>query len=304
MSATTRCPNCNAQSDFLFRTKDYDYRTTSESFPYFRCRQCGLIFLFPIPEDLDKYYSNDYYDIPKSLADLRQIAENERYKLNIIQGFKQEGRFLEIGPSYGALSLLAKEAGFSVDALEMDPACCDFLQSLVGVRTIHSSDPLKTLSLLGQYDVIALWHVIEHLDQPQAIVRAIAEHLAPGGIVALAAPNPDALQFKFWRGRWRHLQAPRHLTMIPIHLLGEWAESSGLTLKLITTTDQGSIGLNWLGWYRSAMNLSTWGPLRGILGILGRGVHKLLIPIERHRQRGAAYTVVFQKDTEQVRSSV
>jgi len=289
------CPACKSVGKLFLTTKDYDYRISDEEFSYFRCTACGLIFIAPIPENLDQYYHEEYYEIPKSIADLRIQANVEYYKLDILRKFVSGGTLLEIGPSYGAFALLAKEAGFDVSAIEMDTACCTFLDRYVGIRVIHSDDPVNALRLERKYNAIVLWHVIEHLPNPLALLQSIAEHLLPNGIVVLASPNPDSFQFRVLGARWRHLQAPRHLTLISISWLLKQANQLGLTHAWTTTSDVGSLWLNSFGWQRSLMSFSRAAQIRELLRQVGRVVHKLFIPIEQRDHKGAAYVVVLKK---------
>jgi 2-polyprenyl-3-methyl-5-hydroxy-6-metoxy-1,4-benzoquinol methylase len=279
----------------MLKTEDLNWRVSGEKFDYYRCLSCGLIFLCPIPANLGDYYTNHYYQVPGSLEDLKTQAETQRYRIDLVQQLAAGGRLLEIGPSYGGFAFLARETGYEVDAIEMDAECCNFLNHVVGIHAIQHDDPVAALDGLGQYEVIALWHVIEHVPDPWILLRKLADHLSPAGILLIAAPNPDALQFKILRGHWPHMQAPRHLTLPSMKLLSNHAEKAGLKQVLATTRDPGSIGLNWNGWYFGMMSYFTAPALRWVMGVIGRIIHKLLIPIERSELQGSAYVIAFQK---------
>ena len=121
------CSFCNTKSPLYFRSKDYNRKVTKEIFNHYRCPQCKLIFILPIPEELAYYYPDKYHDVPKSIEELDAISKNENYKIEIVQRFSGKGRLLEIGPSYGGFTYLAKKAGYEVDAIEMNKHCCQFL---------------------------------------------------------------------------------------------------------------------------------------------------------------------------------
>ena len=199
-----------------FATTDRNRHLSEERFRYCRCDRCGTFSLAGIPADLDRYYPTEYYAIPSSREWLTANARHEQYKLDIIRRFVVDGRLVEIGPAVGAFSLAAQEAGFDTSAIEMDAACCEFLRSVVGIRVQETDDPVAALAATGPFDVVAMWHVIEHLPNPRAVLSAAIAALRPGGIVALAAPNPAAFQFRLWRGRWTHVDAPRHLSLMPM----------------------------------------------------------------------------------------
>jgi SAM-dependent methyltransferase len=290
------CPLCKKESSFYFRAKDYNRRISQETFNYYRCQSCELIFLWPIPVNLDDYYPKQYYSIPVSLEQLEARADGERYKIEIVQSFVSSGRLLEIGPAYGSYTYLAKQAGFEVEAIEMDSECCQFLKDVVGVKTINSKDPSEALQTLDKYDVITLWHVIEHLPDPWSTLKSIAEKLLPGGILVIAAPNPDAFQFHVLGRYWPHVDAPRHLELIPLPLLIKQMQSLDLNTIWTTTSDQGTLGWNIFGWEVFFANISNLRFINRRLRKIGRLISKMLSPIERMNGRGSAYTAVFRKE--------
>ena len=277
------------------KAKDWNRSITDESFDYYRCAACGIIFLSPIPPDIGKYYSNDYYSIPASVAELAAAAELERYKIDLVQRFATRGRLLEIGPAYGAFTWLAMQAGFDAFAIEMSEACCRFMNEVAGIRAVHSLDIDAALRAAEPCDVIALWHVIEHLPDPWGTLRLVAERLSPGGVLVVAAPNPLAFQFGLMGRYWTHLDAPRHLELIPAATLAGHVQGLGLETALSTTRDPGSLGWNDFGWGMTFANASAnWALKRGFR-LIGRVVGKLFTTVDSAEGRGCAYTVVLHK---------
>jgi 2-polyprenyl-3-methyl-5-hydroxy-6-metoxy-1,4-benzoquinol methylase len=289
------CPYCHTESPLYFQSRDYNHRISQEIFDHYRCPQCHLIFLAPIPADLSSYYPDMYHTIPKTREYLETGSKPEKYKIEIVEQFIGTGRLLEIGPSYGSFTYLAKKAGFEVEAIEMDAQCCQFLKEVVGVNAINSNDPVEALKQAEPYDVIALWHVIEHLPDPWSVLDAIYEKLNPGGIVVLAAPNPDAFQFHLMGRYWPHVDAPRHVALIPMELLAEKLKILGMKAELLTTTDKGSIGWNEFGWAFFFSNFSPYFQVKRALRYVGRMLSLLLSPIEKMEGKGSAYTIVFRK---------
>lgn len=242
------CPYCQSKSSIYFHTKDFNRKITQEIFDHYLCSKCALIFIAPTPVKLADYYPEDYHLVPESPDYFETGSEHEYYKIEIVQNYASKGRLLEIGPSYGSFTYLAKKAGFEVDAIEMNVRCCQFLNKVVGVNAINSDDPISALQQLKSYDVIALWHVLEHLPDPWATLDAICTNLKSGGIIVLATPNPNSFQFKIMGRFWPHIDAPRHLMLIPINLLVKKMNAQGMEVELITTSDPGSIICNIFGW--------------------------------------------------------
>ncbi len=290
------CPLCQKESQLYLRTMDYNRKISQEQFNYNFCPSCRLIFLSPIPEELGRYYTAEYYPVPRSYEQLEKEAEQDRYKIKIIQQFVSKGRLLEIGPSYGKFALLAKQAGFEVEVLERDKSCCNFLQDVVGIKAINSDNPAESLRNAKPYDVIVLWHVLEHLPNPWKTLETLAGKLLPGSILVIATPNPDAIQFKTLGRFWTHIDAPRHLSLVPLSLLREKAQFLSLKIILSTTSDDGGLLLNAVGWKDSFANMGSRGFIRKRLRSVGRLISVVASPIERINGLGSAYTAVFQKE--------
>jgi 2-polyprenyl-3-methyl-5-hydroxy-6-metoxy-1,4-benzoquinol methylase len=253
-----------------------------------------LIRLAAVPSDLARYYPNEYYELP-SLQRLAKIAAADPFKIDLVRRFAARGRLMEIGPAQGVFAFQAKRAGFDVDVIEMDSRCCDHLNNVVGVNAIWSAAPHDVLPTLKSYDVIALWHVIEHVPDPWALLNTVAQSLVPGGILVIATPNPDAWQFRIMCGAWPHLDAPRHLYLLPATVLTPRLVAAGLERVHCTSTDRDAKRWNRFGWQRLLMNRmpGRWSERAGY--VAGLAISAALAPFEAGGMRGSAYTVVFRK---------
>jgi SAM-dependent methyltransferase len=290
------CPNCTSPASLFMRPRDYNRRISGEEFSFYRCSGCGLVFLDPIPDDLGRYYPRDYYAIPKDRAALRAVAQQwQQWKIDLVCSFKKGGALLEIGPAYGLFASLAQDAGFDVSVIEMDSDCCRFLRETVGLTVVQNPDTLEALDGLGKFDVITIWQVIEHLPRPWEVLRATAEHLAPGGVIIMDTPNPNAFQFGVLGKYWTHVDAPRHVTLIPASLLVDHAKAAGLTSLLLTAADKSANGFNGFGWAETFRNAAGNNIAGKFVHLFGRVLAKILIPVERTGFRGSTYTAVFQK---------
>ena len=289
------CPQCGAETEHAFDTADLNRRIDEIVFSYSRCRACGVVFLRNAPKDLARYYPQDYYAIARSLDELAVWSTIERYKMDIVLRYRNGGRLIEVGPASGAFAYLAKTAGFQVTAIEMDPRCSDYLATKLGVHVIQSADEARALETAPSADVIAMWHVIEHLVDPWQMLEVAARKLRPGGILVLAAPNPNALQFRLFRQRWTHVDAPRHLWLIPPQVLASRGAEAGLRLRMITTRDRGSLYWNRFGWEQSLANRFRSQGGRRLAALLGRAVAMVTSIVESLEGKGSAYTIVMEK---------
>lgn len=276
---------------------DFNRKLASSKFTYYQCEDCASLVLAAPPPDLDRFYPNDYYLLPSSLEELAVAAEHERYKMDIVRKFVRAGRLLEIGPGLGGFAYLAKGAGFSVETVEMDERCCQFLRGVVGVGATQTSDARAVLEQSPPLHVVALWHVLEHLADPMETLEAAAAALSPRGILVLGTPNPAALQLSLFSARWAHLDAPRHLQLIPAGYICKRGLDWGLQTVLETTTDAGGLGWNRFGWQMSLNNVASVFGFR-FPDLLARVICRLARPVERTGLRGTAYTLVLRKGGE------
>jgi 2-polyprenyl-3-methyl-5-hydroxy-6-metoxy-1,4-benzoquinol methylase len=242
----------------------------------------------PIPEDMQPFYRGGYQKIPSNLSELRAIAATETYRMQPILKYKSGGKLLEIGPWMGIFSCNAKDAGFEVTAIDIDQECVDFLAEVVGVKALQSSNPANTLSQMDEtFDVIALWHCLEHLPTPWLVIERAAARLKPGGVLLIAIPNIESSEFSLLKESWQHLDTPRHIYFYPAQSLVNICLANGLTTLELTTKDKLSRSLSrgaWHAWTSSKI------PIRYIRGAIGLLLYKL---VWQSRNSGSGLTALF-----------
>ena len=284
----TVCPQCKAEAIFFVSSTDRNRETTNHIFNYFQCRRCRLVFMDPIPDDMRPFYRGGYQKIPSNLRELRAIAATEAYRMQPILKYKSGGRLLEIGPWMGIFSCNAKDAGFDVTAIDIDQECIDFLTDVVGIKALQSSNPADTLSQMDEtFDVIALWHSLEHLPTPWLVIEKAAARLKPGGVLLIAIPNIESAEFSLLKESWQHLDAPRHIYFYPAQSLVSICAASGLTVLEMTTKDELSHLLSRNAWHAWA---SSKIPVRYVRGVLGLVVHKF---VWQRKNSGSGLTALF-----------
>jgi 2-polyprenyl-3-methyl-5-hydroxy-6-metoxy-1,4-benzoquinol methylase len=293
-SIAPRCPLCASDSDAAFTVGDRNRRVTVSTFHYRRCRTCRTLFLADVPADLGRYYPDEYYALPARAA-LERAAAGEAPKLALMRPFVSGGMLLEIGAAFGIFALAAARAGFDVTAIEMDARCCTYLEDVVGVSTICTDAPDQAIARLGPAKAVTMWHVLEHLPRPWEVLARAAERLEQGGVLAVATPNPDSLQFRLLGARWAHVDAPRHLFLIPFAALAARMDDLGFDVGRLTTSDPAGRYWNVFGWEyalrRNPSRHQSTRATRACSRLLARAVARL----ERRGMNGSAYTAVFVK---------
>lgn len=286
-------PYTGQPAEVLFDAKDVNRGHPGE-FRYFK-GPSGFIFIEDIPSNLGEYYSGGYDPIPETKVELAERAAADAYKMEPITRLGLSGRYLEIGPWIGLAAYNALQAGFDVTTLERSEDCVAFMRGN-GINAIQTSDPAESIQELdGQFDVIVLWHSIEHLPRPWVVLDRAMRALAPGGVILVAAPNPESAQMRAQGRNWYHLDAPRHLYLLPIAMIEEIGAANGLALVEKTTDDHRGRLEDDYGWkWPFRQRLKNIPVARRFLpDILGPLVAKW------YRKKGAAdgatYTVILRK---------
>ncbi|HEY4428072.1 MAG TPA: class I SAM-dependent methyltransferase [Solirubrobacteraceae bacterium] len=248
-----------------------------------------------MPADLAAFYPTSYYELPHA-DELDDLASSEAHKVEMLSRFVVPGRLVEIGAGFGVFARAARNAGFEVTGIEMDRRSVEYLEDVVEVKAIQSSQPEQVLAALPPSRAVVMWHSIEHLPRPWDVLRSAAANLEPGGVLAIATPNPDSLQFRLLGARWAHLDAPRHLFLIPARALERQAEELGLRRVLIATGDPSGRHWNRFGWEHALRRHPARRPSTPATRALSLLITQVLRPVETLGLNGSAYTSVFIKE--------
>ena len=278
-------------AEYLFSA--HDNRGLPGRFDYYRGAN-HHVFLGEIPANLGDHYAAGYQPIPHTETELARLSRDDAYRLDAVRRLVPAGDFLEIGPWIGLVAYAAKQAGYRVSAIEMSQPCVDLLNR-VGIHATQANDPAKTLRDSGAtYDVIGLWHSIEHMHAPWEVIAAASRALKPGGILVIAAPNPKSAQMRLFGRHWVHLDAPRHLHLLSADAYRRIGEDNGLALIDLTTDDELGRRLDNHGWVHQLQRWKRRYPfLRPFIRIrMAKWMGKFL----RHdRYDGAGFTLVLGK---------
>lgn len=299
-AAPAHCPFCGGQGRRTLDAWDRNRETTRERFAYARCAECGTVFLVDPPSDLSRYYADDYYGFdPDGVPSWKGDPLPQRaacYRVDLLRAHTEPGRLIEIGAGTGAFAVTAHKAGFEVSAIEMSEHCCCYLSEREGIDAICSDRPLEAIAQLPAARVVALWHVLEHLPNPAEVLARVAEKVEPGGLLAIAVPNPRSLQFRVLRARWVHLDAPRHLCLMPPAALIARGKELGLTEVALSTNDPDGLECNFFGWVGALRRHPAVGRTPDLVSHCARAIERTLAPLERTGERGSAVTIVMRKE--------
>lgn len=126
----------------------------------------------------------------------------------------QGQRLLDIGCGNGSFLLKARDAGWQVVGLDIDP------NAVLTARKLGLDVYEGTVDMLpdeiGAFDVVTLNHVIEHVHEPQEFLHSIYRMLIPNGLLYIATPNIRSIGAKLFEKNWRGMESPRHLVLFTV----------------------------------------------------------------------------------------
>jgi SAM-dependent methyltransferase len=190
--------------------------TLRPSLQLIQCKRCGVSYTFPRPNlmDLEKHYSETYYG-PKNVKFMQAFEHligwiTSRRAQKIHRLAAPNSRILEIGCGRGLLLKHLAQLGHECHGSERSELAAQRARSTVGLR-IYTA-PLEQCGLEPHsFDLVILWHVLEHLEEPEQSLAHVNHLLKPGGRLLLEVPNYTSLQSRYSREHWFHLDLDRHL---------------------------------------------------------------------------------------------
>jgi SAM-dependent methyltransferase len=183
---------------------------------YLRCRNCGLIFLEPQPskEFLHSHYQDYLPADPQEIENWRTMMTQVFTKsASLIQDvIPIPGRLLDVGCGYGFFLEEMARRNWQVDGIEISTTGRVYARERLGLNV--SDRPLPRPDWQDNcYDVVTLFYVIEHLQDPKSLLGEVRRLLRTGGLLLLRWPHtaPIATMLKPWVSRMKLYQAPSHL---------------------------------------------------------------------------------------------
>ena len=189
-----------------------DFLVSGERFSICKDPSLDLLRTYPIPEDLEPYYKSEEYLSHKDsasglLATLYRWVK--RYsisrKLRLIDRYAGNTKsILDIGAGTGDLLAAAQQKGYRIGGVEPN------LQARE--QALKKGINLKSdTNDLGKFQIISLWHVLEHLRNPEEQIKKIKDSLEDNGTVFIAVPNFNSFDAKYYQEFWAGYDVPRHV---------------------------------------------------------------------------------------------
>ena len=208
--------------------EDFEYRSSPDQFLALRCRDCGLVYLKlrPATSEYDRIHAPVYRDLNSAretsgLPDLVRRRVEARRVVRWCRSLPAGARILDIGRGDTLrLDALRKSGSPDWELERMDA-------SEVEERVSATTDT---------YDLVLLIGVIEHVDDPPALLKAASELLRPGGRAVVVTENTATLSFRmFGRRYWGGYDFPRHWHLFDEKSLRSLAGAVGFDVERQST---------------------------------------------------------------------
>ena len=193
-----------------------DYSVSNETFTLYHDETLDMLITFPQPDEisLPKYYESEDYishtDGKRSLFEkgyhfIKSITLKN--KLNLINGlYPQKGNLLDIGAGTGDFLTVVKVNGWNTKGVEPNEKAKEIALKK-GISFADSTLDLKSNS----FDVITMWHVLEHVPDLENQIKELKRLLKANGTIIIAVPNFNSYDANHYGEFWAAFDVPRHL---------------------------------------------------------------------------------------------
>lgn len=232
--AATTCPVCGGQ--------DLMPAWTIAGYALSRCTGCTHLFVSAglAPGVLDQAYERDYYAAGGArtgyadyLAKAPQRLRGFAQRLHELERYTHgRGRLLDFGCAVGLFVRVAAEAGWDAVGLERSAWAADYGRRQYGLRILDGSEP-ECAGFDQHFDLVTMWDVLEHLEDPRGVLEQVAHWLKPGGVLALNTVDSASRGARLAGEHWRHLAPPHHLQYFTRQSLLQLLRASGFRLLAV-----------------------------------------------------------------------
>ncbi len=204
----------NFQNNIFFK-KVRDYSVSKEIFELHHNPEYDLLITFPKPrpDQLSRYYESDDYishtDGKRSLFEkayhlIKGVALKK--KLKLINRQSAKGRLLDIGAGTGDFLVAAKNDGWQTTGIEPNSNAKNMAINK-GVSFVENLTALDNQS----FDVITMWHVLEHVPNLEEHLLELKRLIKPNGTIVVAVPNFKSFDANYYGKFWAAYDVPRHI---------------------------------------------------------------------------------------------
>ncbi len=237
------CPVCGENSFSLFLTCT-DFFVSGEKFNIKNCNTCGFKITENIEDEnnIDRYYQSEEYISHSNTSNgvinliyhkVRNYMLGQKRKLVELAVGMQSGKILDIGAGTGFFLNEMRLNGWQVTGTEKSADARKFAQTEFNLAVNETEDLFQFEN--SMFDVITLWHVLEHIHRLSENMEAIVRLLKDDGKLVIAVPNHESYDAQHYEEFWAAYDVPRHIWHFAPSQMKSFGERYGLKLEKIKT---------------------------------------------------------------------
>lgn len=211
-----QCPICG-KTEFKNFIVVTDNAVSKESFVIVECENCSFKFTNPRPDtqSIGQYYESEEYIshsntkagiINRAYHVVRSITTKQKVEL-INRCAPAKGSIMDYGCGTGVFLAACKKDGWEVRGIEPNTKAREAASAETGEIIAEGLQDVQG----EKFEVITLWHVLEHIHNLNETMSQLLESLQEDGTLIIAVPNADSHDAKEYKENWAAYDVPRHL---------------------------------------------------------------------------------------------
>ncbi len=212
-----RCPICGGAESHPYLTAK-DHSVSHEVFSLRACDSCGFCATSPrpSPDRIGRYYESDTYishtNSSSGLVEqvyqlVRRLAIRNKHRL--IARHQSACRALDVGCGTGDFLAHLRDKGYRVQGVEPSQRA---REQAISNHALPVAVSLGDIGAFASFDVITLWHVLEHMHNPADTLEVLHGLASPRGLLVIAVPDLESWDSHHYGADWAALDVPRHLS--------------------------------------------------------------------------------------------
>ena len=162
-----------------------------------KCSKCDLMYISPQPGNLKQIYNVELDFKNQLIQGMNKRVKYARKIFKQIEKYKKRGRMLEVGCGIGPFLQVGRELGWYIDGFEWSKWQVDYVKDNLGLEIV-SEDFMEIDLPENSYDLIIMWHVLEHMKDPSGVLDKARRLLNKNGLLLIAIPNTDNFVYEFF----------------------------------------------------------------------------------------------------------
>lgn len=212
-----------------------------------KCLNCGLEQLYPLPsvkEDAEYYDTNSHDKSVTPLFDVDAICQKFKYqnmtRIKYLEefGIKKDWKMLDYASGYGFFIELMRDRGYVFDGVEISKERLSVCKERLGehfknIKSINLLSEDVPEDIKNKYDLITMFHLLEHISKPYEFLRKVSQLLKKGGLLVIEVPNVANLMMEASKEFNDFFYIRDHVAYYTPELLSKTVEKVGFKVKKI-----------------------------------------------------------------------